>query len=358
MSNKVLFIDRDGTLIEEPPDNQVDSLEKIRLVAGVIPALLKLRDDGYRFVMVSNQDGLGTAAFPEDAFQVCHDHVLAIFSSQGIEFDAVFICPHLPDDGCDCRKPRAGLLTRYLAETAISLPASAVIGDRQTDLDLAERIGVRGFRVDPSRGRDCTWAGIADSLCNAKRCATVERNTNETRIRVSVNLDAPQPIEIDTGIGFFDHMLEQVAKHGGFALDIRCTGDLQVDEHHTVEDTAISLGTALREALGNKIGTGRYGFTLPMDESLARVALDLSGRGRFVFRGSFPRDSVGEMSTEMVGHFFLSLADSLGAALHIEVSGENTHHMVEACFKGVGRSLRQAVARAGTELPSTKGTLL
>jgi len=358
MSNKVLFIDRDGTLIEEPPDNQVDSLEKIRLVAGVIPALLKLRDDGYRFVMVSNQDGLGTAAFPEDAFQVCHDHVLAIFSSQGIEFDAVFICPHLPDDGCDCRKPRAGLLTRYLAETAISLPASAVIGDRQTDLDLAERIGVRGFRVDPSRGRDCTWAGIADSLCNAKRCATVERNTNETRIRVSVNLDAPQPIEIDTGIGFFDHMLEQVAKHGGFALDIRCTGDLQVDEHHTVEDTAISLGTALREALGNKSGTGRYGFTLPMDESLARVALDLSGRGRFVFRGSFPRDSVGEMSTEMVGHFFLSLADSLGAALHIEVSGENTHHMVEACFKGVGRSLRQAVARTGTELPSTKGTLL
>ena len=357
MPTKVLFIDRDGTLIEEPADNQVDALEKVRLVEGVIPALLQLQDVGYRLVMVSNQDGLGTASFPEDAFRRCHDHVLALFGSQGIEFDEIFICPHLPDDGCDCRKPRAGLLTRYLAETSIDPGGSAVIGDRSTDLELAERIGVQGFLVDPSAGYESSWAGIVEALCFADRRAVVERNTSETRIRVTVNLDSPGPILIDTGIGFFDHMLEQIAKHGGFALSIDCDGDLEVDEHHTVEDTSLSLGAALRQALGNKHGIGRYGFLLPMDESQARVALDLSGRGRFVFRGKFPRDRVGELSTEMVEHFFLSLSDALGAALHIEISGDNTHHMVEACFKGVGRALRQALRRDGTDMPSTKGTL-
>ena len=351
MSTKVLFIDRDGTLIEEPSDNQVDALEKVRLVKGVIPALIRLRDAGYRLIMVRNQDGLGTAAFPEDAFRLCHEHVIALFESQGICFDEIFICPHLPDAGCDCRKPRAGLLTRYLAETAIDLAGSAVIGDRPTDLELAERIGVRGYLVAPSDGHATTWEGIVEALCLSDRRAVVERSTNETRIRVTVNLDAPGPTLIDTGIGFFDHMLEQIARHGGFALGIDCDGDLEVDEHHTVEDTALSLGTALREALGNKHGIGRYGFLLPMDESQARIALDLSGRGRFVFRGQFPRERVGELSTEMVEHFFLSLSDALGAALHI------AHHMVEACFKGVGRTLRQAMRREGTDLPSTKGTL-
>jgi imidazoleglycerol-phosphate dehydratase / histidinol-phosphatase len=354
MATKVLFLDRDGTLIEEPADNQVDALEKVRLTAGVIPALLELAASGYRFVMVSNQDGLGTDAFPERDFRLCQDHVLALFESQGIRFDRIFICPHRAGDGCECRKPRAGLLTRYLAETDVDLDASVVVGDRETDLELAERIGVRGFRLGAG---GLGWAQIAVALCHADRQALVERDTRETRIRAAVNLDVAAPVSVATGIGFFDHMLEQIAKHGSFSLALECAGDTEVDEHHTVEDTAICLGAALRKALGEKRGIGRYGFVLPMDESEARVSLDLSGRGRFVFEGRFPRESVGALSTEMVEHFFRSLAEALGAALHLEVRGENTHHMVEACFKGVGRCLRQALHREGDEMPSTKGML-
>ena len=361
MSARVLFIDRDGTLIEEPYDNQVDALEKIRLVPGVIPALLDLRDTGYRFVMVTNQDGLGTASFPEEAFQRCHEHVLAIFSSQGIDFDEVFICPHHAGDGCDCRKPKAGLLTRYLAETALDLAACAVIGDRDTDLELAGRIGVDGYLLRQNGRYEHTWDGIRTALTARERAAEVVRDTRETSIRVAVNLEHATPISIDTGIGFYDHMLEQIAKHGGFSLRLECKGDLDVDEHHTVEDTAICIGEALRQALGDKRGIGRYGFLLPMDESEARVALDLSGRAAFRFSGEFTRDRVGGLSTEMVPHFFQSLSAALGAALHIEVSGENAHHMVEACFKSVGRSLRQAIGRGsgrdGDGVPSTKGTL-
>jgi len=357
MASNVLFIDRDGTLIEEPEDKQVDALEKIRLVDNVIPALLELAKSGYRFVMVSNQDGLGTDSFPEGEFRICQDHVMALFASQGIEFDAVFICPHLPDEGCECRKPRAGLLTRYLAETDIDLGASGVIGDRSTDLELAEKIGVRGFLIDPNQGPEHTWHGITDALCFTERQASVERITNETKIRAAVNLDTGSPIAVSTGIGFYDHMLEQVSKHGGFSLTLECEGDLEIDDHHTVEDTAICLGSALRQALGNKRGIGRYGFVLPMDESEAKVSVDLSGRGAFVFNGQFPRESVGELSTEMVEHFFRSLSESLGAALHIDVTGQNAHHMVEACFKSVGRALRDAIRRDGDELPSTKGTL-
>lgn len=356
MPANVLFLDRDGTLIEEPDDCQVDALEKVRLVQGVIPALLELTRHGYRLVMITNQDGLGTASFPAEQFQLCHDHVLALFASQGIGFDQVYICPHLPDDGCECRKPRAGLLTRYLAETDINLDSSAVIGDRDSDMLLAERIGVRGLRLDGS-GHTQSWPGIVDMLCRSDRQAVIERKTSETRIKVCVNLDASAPIEVSTGIGFFDHMLEQLSKHGGFSLKLRCDGDLEIDEHHTVEDTAICIGKALRQALGNKFGIARYGFLLPMDESEAKVSLDLSGRGVFRFNGRFPRNSVGELSTEMVEHFFRSLAETLGAALHIDVQGENTHHMVEACFKAVGRVLRQAIRRDGHELPSTKGTL-
>ncbi len=357
MAGKVLFIDRDGTLIEEPADNQVDALEKVRLVAGVIAALQELAANGFRFVMVSNQDGLGTDAFPEDDFRLCQNHVLALFESQGITFDEIFICPHLPDDGCECRKPRAGLLTRYLAETAIDLPNSAVIGDRATDIELAERVGVRGFLLDPADEGGTTWPDIVAALCYGDRQARVARRTNETNIVAEVNLDRAEPISIRTGIGFYDHMLEQIAKHGGFSLALECDGDLEIDDHHTVEDTAICLGNALREALGEKRGVGRYGFVLPMDESEAAVSIDLSGRGRFVFRGEFPRERVGELSTEMVEHFFRSLADAIGAAIHIEVQGQNAHHMVEACFKSVGRALRQATRLEGTELPSTKGTL-
>lgn len=357
MAEKILFIDRDGTLIHEPDDFQVDSLDKVALVDDVIPSLLELRQHGYRFVMVSNQDGLGTEAFPQADFEAPHRLVLSLFSSQGILFDEVFICPHLPADNCDCRKPRAGLLTRYLAARDIDLAASAVIGDRRTDMDLAERIGVQGILVNCVDTAALTWPQVVDRLCRSERVAEFERNTNETHIRVAVNLDSTSSTKIATGIGFFDHMLEQIARHGGFALSLDCEGDLEVDEHHTVEDVAICLGSALRAALGNKYGINRYGFLLPMDESAAKVTLDLSGRAAFRFDGAFPRDNVGELSTEMVEHFFRSLAESLGAALHIEVDGANTHHMVEACFKSVGRALRQAIRREGTELPSTKGTL-
>ncbi len=355
MAEKILFLDRDGTLIEEPEDFQVDSVDKVRLVPGVIPALLEIARHGFRFVVVSNQDGLGTASFPQEQFEACHAHALDLFTSQGIEFDEIFICPHLPEDNCECRKPRTGLLTRYLAATDVDLEASAVIGDRATDMQLAERIGIRGILVNTDGAM--TWPQITDLLCHADRKASCRRVTNETHIELSVNLDSAASVEIDTGIGFYDHMLEQVARHGGFSLSLQCKGDLDVDEHHTVEDTAICLGSALRDALGNKLGIGRYGFLLPMDESQARVALDLSGRAAFEFNGDFPRDKVGELSTEMVEHFFRSLSESLGAALHIEVAGRNTHHMVEACFKAVGRALRQAIRREGTELPSTKGTL-
>ena len=357
MSVKVLFVDRDGTLIEEPEDFQVDTLKKIRLVDNAIPSLLELAKHGYRFVMVSNQDGLGSDSFPQSHFDTCHTHTMQLFTSQGITFDEVFICPHLPEDSCDCRKPRTGLLTKYLAGTDINLVASAVVGDRATDMELARGIGVQGLLVNTKEAGARTWPDIVKLLCYSDRVATVERNTNETRIRASVNLDSGSEIVVSSGIGFYDHMLEQIAKHGGFGLNLRCDGDLEIDEHHTVEDTAICLGTALREALGNKFGIDRYGFLLPMDESEAKVALDLSGRASFTFSGSFPRDKVGELSTEMVEHFFRSLGDSLGAALHIEVSGENTHHMIEACFKSVGRAIRQAIRRDGTELPSTKGTL-
>jgi imidazoleglycerol-phosphate dehydratase/histidinol-phosphatase len=357
MTSKVLFIDRDGTLIEEPHDNQVDALDKIRLVRGVIPALLELARDGYRFVMVSNQDGLGTESFPREHFETCHEHVVALFESQGITFDETFICPHFENDGCDCRKPRTGLLTRFLAGNSLDTAKSAVIGDRETDLELARRLGLQGFLVDPAASFDSSWPGIVAALRAGERIAKVDRKTRETTISARVDLDTEGRIEVSTGIGFFDHMLEQIAKHGGFSLLLSCDGDLHVDEHHTVEDVAIVLGSALREALGDKRGIARYGFLLPMDESIARVALDLSGRASFVFDAPFPRDAVGEMSTEMVSHFFRSLAESLGAALHVSVTGENTHHMVEACFKAVGRSLRQAIRQEGAELPSTKGTL-
>ena len=354
MKRKILFVDRDGTLIEEPDDFQVDAVDKVRLLPGVIPALREILANGYALVMVSNQDGLGTDSFPTADFQPAHDLTLHLFESQGVEFEEVFICPHLPDDRCECRKPRTGLLTRFLAANDIDLQRSAVIGDRDTDIELADNIGVAGIKVGPD-GLD--WPAIAERLCHSDRRAYVERKTKETAIRVEVNLDVEGDTRVSTGIGFFDHMLEQIAKHGGFRLDLETVGDLDVDEHHTVEDTAICLGNALREALGNKRGIGRYGFTLPMDESEARTSLDLSGRGVFVFKGVFPRDNVGGLSTEMVEHFFRSLAESLGAALHLEVSGENAHHMVEGCFKSVGRSLRQAIRAEGSELPSTKGVL-
>lgn len=355
VSSKIAFLDRDGCLIIEPADEQVDRLDKVALVPGVIPALLRLRDAGYAFVMVTNQDGRGTPAFPESAFQEVQDFVLRLFASQGISFQRVFVCPHRPEDRCACRKPNPGHLGDFLATVNLDRQASFVAGDRTTDLEFARNIGVQGFRVDP---RDLeSWDRIAHAVVDRPRTATVVRQTRETRIAVSVDLDAERPVSISTGIGFFDHMLDQVAKHGGFALTLSCDGDLQVDEHHTVEDVALALGEALRTALGDKRGIGRFGFLLPMDETEARLSLDLSGRPYLAFDGTFPRAEVGQLPTELVPHFFRSLTDSLGANLHIAVRGENTHHMVEACFKGFGRTLRQAIARSGSSLPSTKGTL-
>ena len=357
MTTRVLFIDRDGTLIREPEDLQVDAAEKVELMAGVIPALLQLADWGYRFVMVTNQDGLGTDSFPREDFDVAHAMVMQLFTSQGVEFDEVFICPHLPADSCDCRKPKTGLLIRYLAETTVDLESSAVIGDRDTDLELAERLGVRGFRVSEHGDFEQSWPGICQALRPGARRARVTRTTRETDIAVDVDLDAEGPVQVSTGIGFFDHMLEQISKHGGFKLSVTCNGDLQVDEHHTVEDTALALGAALRQALDDKRGIGRYGFVLPMDETEARATIDLSGRPYAVFNGSFAAERVGGLPTELVPHFFHSLADAAGAALHVSVNGDNSHHKVEACFKVVGRCLRQAIRRDGSELPSTKGVL-
>lgn len=356
--NKVLFIDRDGTLIEEPPDFQVDRLEKVKLLPDVIPSLIALKKAGYQLVMVSNQDGLGSASFPQADFDKVQDHVLGIFRSQGIDFAEVYICPHTEAESCGCRKPRTGLLTKYLASTTLDTGLSAVIGDRDTDMQLAENLGLRGIPVASNGDQEKSWPAIARQLLSLGRRAEIRRRTNETDILVRVDLDTAQPVEINTGIGFYDHMLEQIARHGGFSLGVQCAGDLIIDEHHTVEDTAICLGTALRQALGNKAGIGRYGFLLPMDESEAKVALDLSGRYAFTFKGTFPRESVGALPTELVPHFFQSLAQSLGAALHIEVSGENTHHMIEACFKCVGRALRQAIRLEGSDIPSSKGSLV
>lgn len=352
---KILFIDRDGTLINEPDDEQVDRWEKLQLCDAVIPSLLALQNAGFTLVMVSNQDGLGTPRFPESTFWPIQNSLLALLASQGVQFEGVYICPHMPDAGCDCRKPRVGLVLDYLNKQIIDRQNSFVIGDRDTDLEFARNLGIQGLRI----GSDTTpnWHAITKQLINRDRMAEVERITNETQIRVAVNLDAADLVAVNTGIGFFDHMLEQVARHGGFALSLTVKGDLQVDDHHTVEDTALALGDALRQALGDKRGIGRYGFVLPMDESLAQAAIDLSGRSVCQFEACFERDTVGSFSTELVSHFFQSLAQSLPAAIHLTVRGDNTHHMVEACFKALGRCLRAAITKVDSTLPTTKGIL-
>jgi imidazoleglycerol-phosphate dehydratase/histidinol-phosphatase len=353
--SKVLFVDRDGTLIEEPPDEQVDSIEKIRFMPGVFAALRQARDAGYRLAIVTNQDGLGSSSFPQAAFDGPNQFMLDAFSSQGIEFEAVFVCPHRKSDGCDCRKPKIKLVENFVRERAVDLAASAMVGDRPTDLEFATNLGVRGLTVRRHGSEAETWPAIVRAL--TERRAALQRKTKETDIRVVVNLDATAPVAISTGIGFFDHMLEQLAKHGGFSLELQCMGDLEIDEHHTVEDCALALGECLRNALGAKLGLARYGFVLPMDEAQVRVAIDLSGRAYGVFEGKFAREAVGGLPTELVPHFFRSLAESLKAAVHVTITGENTHHMIEACFKGTGRALREAFRRAGGELPSTKGVL-
>lgn len=353
-TTKYLFIDRDGTLIIEPEDKQIDRLDKLALVEGVIPALLRLQSLGYRLVMVSNQDGLGTPSFPQADFERVHKAMLQIFSSQGITFDDILICPHFDHQGCSCRKPNIGLLLPYL-QKGFAKENSFVIGDRETDLKLATHLGIEGIRIGPDRG----WKAITRFIESRPRVGSIHRKTKETDVQIQVDLDDPQLLSIHTGLAYFDHMLEQLGKHGGFGLRVQVNGDLQVDEHHTVEDTALGLGEALRQAIGDKVGIARYGFALPMDEAAAQALLDLSGRALFQFEGRFSREYVGELPTELVPHFFRSLSDALGATLHLKVSGENAHHMVESLFKVTGRALRQAVQRGtgNSGLPSTKGVL-
>jgi imidazoleglycerol-phosphate dehydratase/histidinol-phosphatase len=354
---QILFVDRDGTLVEETADEQVDRLDKVKLMPGVIPALVELQRAGYAFVMVTNQDGLGTPSLPTEAFEATHRFILELFASQGIGFEAVFVCPHFKHEGCACRKPNTGLVEAFVAAAPLDLGRCFMIGDRDTDLEFAQRLGIAGIRVLKGGTPAQAWPAIAARIRAVGRRAQLRRTTRETDVAVTIDLAAEAPIKIASGLRFFDHMLEQLAKHGGFSLELECRGDLDIDEHHTVEDCALALGAALREALGDKRGIGRYGFLLAMDEAEAQVALDLSGRPYFVWDGRFQRERVGDLPTELVPHFFRSLSDSLGAALHVTVRGENTHHMVESSFKGVGRSLRQALRLEGGELPSTKGRL-
>ncbi|HAL54992.1 MAG TPA: bifunctional histidinol-phosphatase/imidazoleglycerol-phosphate dehydratase [Bacteroidetes bacterium] len=362
---KVVFLDRDGTIIVEPPDKQIDSLEKLELIPGVIQGLRLLVDRGFELVMITNQDGLGTSSFPSASFDKPQQKLLDILSGEGIRFSEIFICPHMPSDQCDCRKPKSGLLRDYLAKQKIDLAKSFVIGDRETDVQLGDNIGCKTIRLtDAQSSSSRAFAGNILEACKivvrADRCGHVDRKTNETSIRIDVFLDGTGAHTINTGLGFFDHMLAQLSRHSLIDMSIVAEGDLRVDEHHTVEDTGLAVGNAIRQALGEKRGIERYGFLLPMDESLAQVALDLSGRPYFVFESSFQREKVGDLPTELVEDFFRALTDGLRANLHIKVEGRNDHHKIEAIFKSVARALKQAVAideRSATLLPTTKGNL-
>lgn len=350
---KALFIDRDGTLLTEPADEQIDALEKFSFVPGAISGLKALSGLGFELVMISNQDGLGTPSFPEETFYPCQNLLLDTLRGEGVEFDNILIDRSFPEDNAPTRKPGTGLLTAYM-DGSYDLGASFVIGDRESDVQLAANLGATALQVGP-----LSWAEIAERVRRSVRRATITRKTGETDIRVTVDLDGNGKSAVDTGLRFFDHMLDQLVHHGGIALNLQCRGDLDVDEHHTVEDTAIVLGEALRTALGDKRGIGRYGFALPMDESRALVLLDFGGRSELVWDVAFTREYVGDMPTELFRHFFKSLTDAMRANLYVQARGENNHHLAEGIFKAFARTLRQAVARNvfSYDLPSSKGLL-
>jgi imidazoleglycerol-phosphate dehydratase/histidinol-phosphatase len=366
MKRRVLFIDRDGTILVEPPDTQqIDSLEVFEFIPGAIGALSALsRFTDYEFVMVTNQDGLGTDSFPEAAFWPAHNKMLRILEGEGVVFKEVLIDRSLPAHNSPSRKPGIGMLSEYL-NGDYDLSRSFVIGDRITDVELAKNLGARAVVLSSQSSNDDavlstpSWAEIERFLTAQVYSAQVERTTAETSITLDLSLLGTGRISVSTGLGFFDHMLHLLASHAGFDLQLSAKGDLHVDEHHLVEDVGIALGEALKQALGSKLGIERYGFLLPMDESLAEVAIDLSGRSSLVWSAEFRREKIGDVPTEMFKHFFLSLCDSCKCALHISVRGENEHHKAEAIFKGVGRALRQAVSRTlrAQSIPSTKGVL-
>ncbi|MCU5774301.1 bifunctional histidinol-phosphatase/imidazoleglycerol-phosphate dehydratase HisB [Erwiniaceae bacterium BAC15a-03b] len=355
MSQKTLFIDRDGTIISEPPaDFQVDRMDKLAFEPDVIPALLELQKAGYQLVMITNQDGLGTSSFPQADFDGPQNLMMQILTSQGVKFDQILICPHKPEDNCDCRKPKVQMVEAWLGDGVLDKVHSYVIGDRATDIELAENMGIGGLRYAKD---GLNWQQISQQLTKRDRYARVNRNTKETQIEVEVWLDREGGSKINTGVGFFDHMLDQICTHGGFRMNIEVKGDLYIDDHHTVEDTGLALGEALLKALGDKRGIGRFGFVLPMDECLARCALDISGRPHLEYKAEFNYQRVGDLSTEMVEHFFRSLSYSMASTLHLRTKGKNDHHRVESLFKAFGRTLRQAIRVEGNTLPSSKGVL-
>ncbi|MBC7449829.1 MAG: bifunctional histidinol-phosphatase/imidazoleglycerol-phosphate dehydratase HisB, partial [Hymenobacteraceae bacterium] len=363
-----LFIDRDGTILIEPqPDQQIDSLTKFQFVPGAITALARLaRETDFRLILVSNQDGLGTASFPEDTFWPPQNLMLDILAGEGISFDAIYIDRSFPHENLPTRKPGTALLTEYFDGSRYDLANSYVIGDRLTDVQLAQNLGSRAILLqdgEPVAGAELTtmdWDAIYRRLRWPARTAAVRRTTRETDIEVRVDLDGPARADVRTGLSFLDHMLDQLGRHGGINLFIRTTGDLHIDEHHTVEDTALALGEALKTALGDKRGLTRYGFVLPMDEARATVALDFSGRPDLVWEAEFRRERVGDVPTELFRHFFKSLCDTAALNLHIRVQGDNEHHKIESIFKGFARALRAALRREEQDfetIPSTKGTL-
>ena len=375
MKKRVIFLDRDGTLIKEPSDDyQLDSLEKLEFTPGVFRNLYRLRQyTGYELVVVSNQDGMGTASFPEVDFRLPHDKFITAFSNEGVEFDAVHIDPSLPEDQSPNRKPRTGMLTGYM-EGDYDLKNSFVIGDRITDIELAKNLGARGIMYGGEGMKEALskrglsehtslvsddWDHIYRFIRSDMRRSKVKRVTGETEISVELSLDGEGRTEISTGLGFLDHMLEQLGRHGGVDLMVKATGDLNVDEHHTIEDTAITLGEAFLEALGNKRGIERYAFVLPMDDALASVAMDFGGRPWIEWQVEFKRERIGDVPTEMFFHFFKSFSDAARCNLNIKATGNNEHHMIESVFKGFAKTIRMAVMldTDSNLLPTTKGKL-